>query len=222
MHIRFHVGGPAVHPTAEQAACIAGWVGDSYRTSILADTTAFEHLEDVDLLVLMGMYWPGMDADWAGNMTYKPIEEPAKQNFLRYAQSQRPLIIHHGAIGCYTDWPLFGETLGITWGVKRASHSPFVQHRIRVGTQPHALTNGVSDFDIDDELYHSLRIDATRNPQHHLWGSWEGAEHPLLTTLEPTAKTGKTVFHALGHNLKSFEPEAMAQLWRNSVTWLLK
>jgi type 1 glutamine amidotransferase len=221
MHIRFHVGGPAIHPVAAQAERIASWLGPDYHTSIVADSAAFADLDDVDVLVLMGMYWPGMNADWAGNMTYAPIEEPAKSNFLRYAHAQRPLVIHHGAIGCYTDWPEFGDTLGVTWGVKRASHSPFVPHRIRVDAQPHPVTAGVTDFDIVDELYHSLRIDATRQPKHLLWGSWEGGEHPLLTTLEASPRSGKTVFNALGHNMQSFDPPAMARIWQNSIAWLL-
>jgi type 1 glutamine amidotransferase len=220
MHIRFQVGGPAVHPTHEQAMQIGQWLGPDYRVSICQDSAAFEALDDVDVLVLMGMFWPGMDADWAGNMTYDPIKADAQANFLRYTRSQRPLLIHHGAIGCYTDWPEFGATLGVTWGVKRASHSPFVRHQIRVAAEPHPITAGVDDFAIDDELYHSLRIDESRNPNHLLWGSWEGAEHPLLTTLDASARSGKTVFSALGHNLQSFEPPAMRQLWRNSITWL--
>lgn len=222
MHIRFHVGGPAVHPTRAQAERIATWLGPTHRISIHEDIAAFDALDDVDLLVLMGMYWPGMDADWAGNMTYTPITSDAQAKFLQYAQSKRPLLIHHGAIGCYTDWPVFGETLGVTWGVKRASHSPFVSHTIRVDPQHHPITAGVADFGIEDELYHSLRIDTTRAPNHLLWGSWDGAEHPLLTTLEANHHSGKTVFSALGHNLTSFDPPAMRQLWCNSIAWLTR
>ena len=44
----------------------------------------------------------------------------------------------------------------------------------------------------------------------------------MLTTLDASVNAGKAVYIALGHNLRSMEPPAMRQLWRNSVQWLLK
>ena len=44
----------------------------------------------------------------------------------------------------------------------------------------------------------------------------------MLTTLDASVNVGKAVYIALGHNLRSMEPPAMRQLWRNSVQWLLK
>ena len=103
MHIRFHVGGPRFHPVDEQATLISTWLDPHLRLSVRHDTAAFADLDDVDLLVMMGMYWQGMSADWAGNMVYQPPTEESKVQFLRYCDSQRPIIIHHGAIGGYDD-----------------------------------------------------------------------------------------------------------------------
>ena len=220
MHIRFHVGGPAIHPTAEQAALIARWLGPTYTCSIRHDAAAFDDLGSVDCLVLMGMFWPGMSADWAGNMTYDPLPAAALERFFHYTRAKRPLAIHHGAIGCYTDQPAFTAALGVQWGPVRATHSPEVQHHIRVASQPHPITAGVQDFAITDELYHSLVFDESRPRQDLLWGSWEGNDHPLLTAMPATATHGAHVFHALGHGLVAFSPVQMRQLWVNSIAWL--
>ncbi|MCX6015549.1 MAG: ThuA domain-containing protein [Chloroflexales bacterium] len=221
MHIRFHVGGPRVHPVEEQATIISTWLDPHYKISVRADGDAFGDLEDVDLLVPMGMYWPGMSAEWAGSMTYTPIDATAQANYLRYCDSGRPMLIHHGAIGCYSDWPEFAQRLGVKWGWQRASHSPFQHHTITIGNSSHPIVTGLHDFTIEDEIYYKLWMDETRNPSHHMWATWDGEQHPMLTTLDANARAGKAIYSALGHNLRSIEPPALRRLWRNSVDWLL-
>lgn len=220
MHIRFHVGGPALHPTAAQAERIAAWLGPSVQCSIVADAAAFDALETVDCLVLMGMFWPGMSADWAGNLSYTPLPSNALERFLAFRAARKPLVIHHGAIGCYTDVPAFTAALGVSWGAVRATHSPEQLHHIRVAPQPHPITHGVRDFAITDELYHSLVFDPSRPRTDLLWGDWEGAQHPLLSAFPATATHGATVFHALGHGLQAFDPPAMRSLWVNALDWV--
>lgn len=221
MHIRFHVGGPRAHPVDEQATIISTWLGSRYRISVRHDAAAFADLDDVDLLVPMGMLWPGMNADWAGNMTYTPLPSEAQAQFVRYCASKRPLLIHHGAIGCYSDWPEYAQLLGVQWGWQRASHSPFQRHTIQIGQTRHPVVAGISDFVTEDEIYYKLWMDETRNPTHHAWAAWDNQQHPMVTTLSPSATTGRAVYIALGHNLRSIEAPAMRQLWRNSVSWLL-
>lgn len=217
MHIRFHVGGPRFHPVDEQATIISTWLDAHHRISIRNDVAAFADLEDVDLLVMMGMFWQGMSADWAGNMTYQPPSEHDRANFLRYCDSKRPMIVHHGAIGGHDDWSEFGNRLGVKWGWQRASHSPFQQHTINIGPSSHPIVRGLTDFTIDDEIYYKLWMDETRNPTHHAWAEWDGAAHPMITTLDESTHVGRAVYIALGHNVRSMEPPAMRRLWRNAV-----
>ncbi len=222
MHIRFHVGGPRAHPVDEQASIISTWLDPQYRISVRHDAAAFDDLDDVDLLVPMGMLWPGMSADWAGNMTYTPITADAQAKFLRYCDSKRPLLIHHGAIGCYSDWPEFAQRLGVQWGWQRASHSPFQAHMIHIGNTNHPVVAGVHDFATVDEIYYKLWMDESRNPTHHAWAPWDEQQHPMVTTLSASHAAGTAVYIALGHNLRSIEAPAIRQLWRNSVQWLLQ
>jgi len=221
MHIRFHVGGPRFHPVDEQATLISTWLDAHHRISVRHDVAAFADLEDVDLLVMMGMYWPGMSADWAGNMSYQPPSTTDKANFLRYCDSKRPMIIHHGAIGGHDDWDEFGQRLGVKWGWQRASHSPFQNHTIQIGPSAHPIIDGLTDFAIDDEIYYKLWMDETRNPTHHAWATWDGAQHPMLTTLDASANVGQAIYIALGHNMRSMEPPAMRRIWHNAVNYLL-
>lgn len=220
MHIRFHVGGPRFHPVDEQATIITTWLDPHIRVSVRSDTAAFAELDDVDVLVLMGMQWTGMAAQNAGEYTHPSAE--AKANFYRYCASGRPLVLHHGVIGAYDDWSEFGQTIGVRWGVKRASHSPFQTHLIHVPSTTHPLTHGLSDFHTDDEIYYQLKFDDHRQPVHHAWATWDAQSHPVLTTFPRSNTLGDMVFIALGHNVRSLEAPAMRRLWRNSITYLTR
>lgn len=222
MHIRFHTGGPAVHPTRTQAGQIAQWLGPAYTCSIVDDAAAFADLETVDALVLMGLFWPGMDADWAGNLVYDPLPPAALAQFLAYRSARRPLLIHHGAIGCYSDLPAFTAALGVSWGVRRATHSPVLPHALRVDPTPHPLTTGIGDFTVTDELYHSLVYDPAVPRTDVLWGDWEGCTYPLVSAFGATPTRGRTVFNALGHGHEAFQAPAMQRLWVNSIRWALQ
>lgn len=219
-HVRFLIGGPAFHPVDTQATLISTWL-PNYRISVRAGATAFHDLADVDLLILMGMYWPGMSADWAGNLTYTPPDADERSGFLHYCDSKRPLLIHHGAIGGYDDWPEFGQRVGVKWGWQRASHSPFQRHTIHIGPSQHPVIAGMHDFDIDDEIYYKLWMDETRQPTHHAWANWDNSNHPMITTFDASPHAGPAVYLALGHNMRSMEPPPIRRMWQNSVAYLL-
>jgi hypothetical protein len=221
MHIRFLVGGPAFHPVAQQATLISTWLPSAYRLSVRHDADALRDLDDVDLLVLMGMHWPGMSADWAGNLQYTHPDDAAKASFLRYCDRQGKMLIHHGAIGGYDDWEEFGQRVGVKWGWQRASHSPFQNHTITIGPSDHPVVAGMHPFTVDDEIYYKLWMDEQRQPTHHAWAEWDNDKHPMITTLAASAQCGPAVYLALGHNMRSLEPPMMRRMWQNSVSYLL-
>jgi type 1 glutamine amidotransferase len=92
---------------------------------------------------------------------------------------------------------------------------------IQVGPSTHPLIRGLTDFAIDDEIYYKLWMDESRNPTHHAWAEWDGAQHPMLTTLDASANVGQAIYIALGHNMRSMEPPAMRRIWCNAVNYLL-
>ena len=78
--IRFHVGGPSFHPTAQQAELVRQWLGSGFDCQICDGVEAFDDISSVDLLVIMGLHWPGMSEPWAGGLIYRLPNETQKQN----------------------------------------------------------------------------------------------------------------------------------------------
>jgi uncharacterized protein len=218
----FHVGGPAFHPVAEQARCVAEWLGQGFTREMREGADAFNDLSDCDLLVLMGLHWTGMDADWCGNLTYRPLNDHQKQSFVNYVASGRPILAHHGGIASYDDWPQFGQLLGFTWDWAITKHSPIGTYRVEVLPTGHPIVDGVSDYDLYDELYYDVQLTPGLAPTVHAQAHWEGRALPMVMSAKGgrIEGAGRTVYLANGHDMRAFACPALKHLWINSVRWL--
>jgi hypothetical protein len=175
----FHVGGPAFHPVAQQARSIAQWLGDDFVCN---------------LLVVMGLHWTGMNADWVGGLTYRPLNERQKQSFEDYVASGRPLLCHHGGIASYDDWPQFGELLGFTWKRGVTNHSPFGTYKVTVPLSDHPLVTDMHDYELDDELYYNVQITNGVTPTKLAYAVWEGQHLPMSWLSRGTSKRSGTFY----------------------------
>ncbi|MCZ7644269.1 MAG: ThuA domain-containing protein [Planctomycetota bacterium] len=216
--ILFHVGGPAFHPVGEQAARVAAWLGKDYECRCVEGRAAFERLGDCDLFVPMGLHWTGQrDA-------YRPPYAADREALERYVASGRPLLVHHGAIASYDDWPRFGELLGFTWVWGTTAHSPVAEHRVEVLPTGHPLVRGVENFTLTDELYYEIRPSPGLAPQVHAEAAWQERRLPMIFSAEGgrAPGAGRVVYLANGHDLRAFECPGLRKVWLNAVRWLLE
>jgi len=224
--IAFHVGGNPCHPVADQARVIQAWLGDSYDYSTYEDKEFFDHLQDEpDLLVLMGLFCTRQNAHIPGS--YTPLEPRHEEALGAYVASGRPLLLHHGAIASYDDSEVFKRLIGINWiwdGEGHTTHSPLGDYLVSAPLSAHPVMQDVVDYTLFDELYYNLHIQPSFKPVAHAWAEWEGQRLPMVLTGEGgrgVPGAGKLIYLANGHDLQAFECPAMAQLWGNSVRWLL-
>jgi len=213
----FHTGGPSFHPVAEQARHIAEWLGTGFACVQHDGAEAFEHLDDCDLLVLMGLHWTGQKAE------YRPMAERHTQALERYVASGRPLLAHHGAIASYDDWPRFGELAGFAWVWGTTNHSPVGDYRVQVLPTGHPVVAGMDHYTLCDELYYDIKMAAGMKVQVHAEAEWQGRKLPMVLTAAGgrVPGAGRAVYLANGHDLRAFECPALKQLWVNAVKWLM-
>jgi type 1 glutamine amidotransferase len=227
-NIVFFVGGPAFHPVAEQARAISRWLDEDteqhFTYDIREGNAAFDNLDDCDLLVIMGLYWTGMSADWVGRLHYQPLNEQQKHTFETYVASARPLLCHHGGIASYDDWSAFGRLLGFTWQWGVTSHSPIGTHKVTVPPSDHPLVAHVHDYELYDELYYNVQVTDGQNPLTLAYATWEGQQLPMVMVIEGDSGripgAGRSVYLANGHDMRAFSCPMLRQLWVNSVSWL--
>lgn len=220
----FHVGGPSFHPVAEQAQQIAGWLGAAYECEIVDGVAAFDRLDACDLFVAMGLHWTGMDADWAGNMVYRPLQARQQAALAAYVASGRPIIAHHGGIASYDDWPCYGELLGFTWVWGETTHSPLGEYTVCIEPIAHPVTAGVSDFTLLDELYYNVQVSPGVETQILATADWGGVARPMIIAAEGGRidGAGRTIYLANGHDLRAFAAPALRRIWQNAVRYALE
>jgi len=117
----------------------------------------------------------------------------------------------HGATATFWNSPEYLRMIGGTFIV----HYELNMFRVQFGSvrcvEPHPITEGIQDFDIEDELY-IVEGDQT---QWHILARGEG--HPLLYT--KMYGNGRVHYNALGHDTRALSNPSFQKLVLNAVEW---
>lgn len=214
----FLVGGPDFHPANEQAATIIDWLGPDFACHTAESLAAFEHLEECDLLVLMGQHWTG----WEGR--YRPPSDAHRRNFEKYIQSGRPVLSSHAAIASYDDWPRFAELIGFGLHWVSAKPTPIDRYSVEVRAPEHPILQGVSNFHLTDELLPDVRYLDPERTEVLAETYWDQRRIPSIVTMKGgrILGAGTSTYIALGHDMDSFRSPELRQIWLNAVRWSVK
>ena len=93
-------------------------------------------------------------------------------------------------------------------------HPPGLTFTVNIEDSSHPVTRGLSDFEVEDEIYMSawdpaIRILAT--------AEWSGKTHPMAW-VKPYGK-GRVFYTTLGHTADTFRRPAMQRLMTQGVRW---
>ena len=232
-HLVFMVGG-AFHPAAEQARTVCTWLGDGYDCTILSGADAFDVLAEADLFVPMGTHFPGMAQPNMGGLPYRTPTPEQRTIFERYISTGKPLLVHHGSVLSFSDWPRFGRLLGFWWDWDLTKMAPVGEYIVHVKPTNHPVMAGVMDYVIEDELYIDVQLAPGLAPLVHAEAHIQ--DDNLLRYNSPTmfrtvpvvytsdrsdTGTGRRVYFVNGHDLRAFTCDALRRMWINAVRWLL-
>jgi type 1 glutamine amidotransferase len=159
---------------------------------------------------------------------HQEISEEAKRDFLAWLQAGKGFIALHHAIASYQDWPEYSKIIGAHYylekktvgGVEKARsiYKHGVHFTIHVVDSLHPVTQGVKDFQIEDETYNLFDVD--------------NDVHPLLTTEEPTSKNligwskgygpARVIYLQSGHDHVAYENPNYQKILRQAIRWAAK
>lgn len=128
-------------------------------------------------------------------------------------------------------WPEFHDITGGGWITGSSFHPPYGEFTVNISAPHHPAVNGLTDFNINDELYMGLAfndgnevfITADAPEGTHPWGPERQPMHmpagtfPLGWTRQYGA--GKVFTLLLGHDAKSFSSPEFQQLVLNGIEW---
>ena len=241
--IVFQTGGP-FHPVEAQANLIQSWLPSDWKIKAAFGTEAFDQLTQADLYVAGGLHWTLLSdlSALIGSDPETPIWESAqidkhpyirpteaqKSEFRRYVQSRRPVLAFHSGILSYNDWPEYGQLLGFRWEIGITDHTLYAAWKVKINSS-HPIVQGVPDYELMDELYYNVQVEAGMNTQMHAYAKFGPeqtrlAKFPMVITDTGgrVAGAGKTAYLANGHSMQTFECMALRPLWMNTLKWLLE
>lgn len=161
------------------------------------------------------------------HMWQKITDEQAK-NFSECIKQGKALVVLHHSICAFDDWPEYINIVGGKYFHKpttvngkeyqpcRYKHG--LQFTVKVTDPKHPVTNGLKDFEVNDEAYFGYYV--------------EPGATPLLTTTEPnsaptvgwTKQYGKARVVTLqsGHDVPTFQNPNYRTLLKQSIEWVYK
>jgi uncharacterized protein len=158
--------------------------------------------------------WP-YDAVVLYNYKKTPTERQVKNITTLLDRGMGLVILHHAIYG-YRPWPEFQKLVGITSWLDGSKDD--VDMKIHVADLNHPITQGVTDFDINDETYDKYEVD----PKVHV----------LLTTDTPgngknlawthTYRNSPVFYLQLGHGPKAYKNPSFVTLLENGIRWAAK
>ncbi len=148
----------------------------------------------------------------------KPLarEQRVRMNLVRFVKQGGGLVALHFACGAFGDWPEYRDLVGKVWDGKN-THDPRGPFTVRITDSTHAITQGMRDFQADDELYTGLVGERPVQLLATARSRLTGEDHPMAFAF---AYGNGRVFHTpLGHDERAIQVPGTADLLRRGCGW---
>lgn len=185
---------------------LTGALGWSVRQEESLEAITQEALDQTDAVVIGGGY-----IGWAGGERLGVARQEALERFIR---SGGALIVLHGGVGCFEDWPLYQQLAGRVWEKDVSYHPPYQRVPVEIARPNHPAVQGVDDFEITDELYY---LSQKGNLTPVAFAELVGKREPVAWV--STYGAGRIFACSLGHNVESVRNPGYLALLTAGMRW---
>lgn len=151
------------------------------------------------------------------NAKLPTISDQAKENLLNYVKSGKGFAVSHLASASFKEWDEFGNLCGRKWVMGTSGHGPRSVFKSNVMGKEHPITQGIDDFETDDELYAKLQGDSEIEVLVQADSDWSKKTEPLVFV--KNYGQGRVYHNAYGHDGKALLNPPVAKLWARGVEW---
>ena len=143
--------------------------------------------------------------------------DKSKADLKKFVEQGGGLFVLHFASGAFSNWTEFPALAGKIWDRKN-THDPRGPFQVRIVNADHPISQGLTVFDTDDELYTGL---TGAKPVELL----AAAKSKMTQSDQPMAfvhTLGKgRIFHTpLGHDVRAIQMPGTAELIRRGCAWV--
>src|SRR5208282_3652792 len=158
-------------------------------------------------LVFLAMY----------NAKTPTLSDGAKENLASFVKDGKGFAISHLSSASFKEWVEFPKLCGRCWVMGKSGHGPRSVFQARIANKNHPITQGLADFEADDELYAKLQGDAPITVLVEADSDWSKKTEPLVFTVE--YGKGRVFHETLGHDAKALQNPTVQKLIQRGCEW---
>ncbi|MDR1924175.1 MAG: ThuA domain-containing protein [Planctomycetaceae bacterium] len=154
---------------------------------------------------------------------YKPLKrhEQAKQNLLKFTNNGGGLVLIHFACGAFDDWAEFEKLAGRIYDPKKRGHDPYGRFKVEYIDHEHPVSDGLENFEIEDELYTCLKDSSV--PVRVLAESESKVDKKRHSMAFVREHGNSRIFlTTLGHDVKAVSSPGFKSILQRAVRWTAK
>ncbi len=141
----------------------------------------------------------------------------AKENLVSFVKDGKGLVISHLSSASFKEWEEFRKLCGRYWVMGKSGHGPRSVFKVRIANKNHPITQGLSDFEADDELYAKLQGDEPITVLVEADSDWSKQTEALAFTVE--YGKGRVFHETFGHDGKAVLNPAVQKLIQRGSEW---
>jgi type 1 glutamine amidotransferase len=141
----------------------------------------------------------------------------AKENLASFVKDGKGLVITHLSSASFKEWDEFPKLCGRCWVMGKSGHGPRSVFKARIANKNSPITQGLADFEADDELYAKLEGDAPINVLVEADSDWSKKTEPLAFTVE--YGKGRVFHETFGHDGKALQNPTVQKLIQRGCEW---
>ena len=145
------------------------------------------------------------------------LSATAKENLLSFVSAGKGLTVAHLSSASFKEWPEFRKLCGRCWVMGTSGHGPRGVFKARIAKKDHPITQGLEDFEADDELYAKLQGDAPIDVLVEADSDFSHKTEPLAFTVE--YGKGRVFHETFGHDGKALENPTLQKLIQRGCEW---
>lgn len=147
------------------------------------------------------------------------LTDKGRENLLNFVKGGKGLVAFHFSANAWGDWAEYRNLIGRIW-TKGSGHGPRGKFQVKIKDKEHFITQGVTDFEADDELYAKLVGDAPIHVLVEADSDWSKATEPLAWTLD--YGKGRVFSFVLGHDAKACHDPNFGKLLVRGTQWVAR
>jgi len=145
------------------------------------------------------------------------LSDTAKGNLVSYVKDGKGFVPCHLATASFKDWKDFCDMCGRYWVMGKSGHGPRNEFTVKIANKEDPITKGMTDFQVDDELYAKLLGEVKINVLVEADSDWSKKTEPLAWTLD--YGNGRVFANAFGHDRKAIMTPSVQKLMVRGCEW---